>query len=216
MKTLSDGRAQAIGRAVRALLVGVLLAIGLAQSAKAETTYTYFGNPLNTQITGSGCPTGNPITGSFTLPTAISDNSTVGYGYPAVSFPSGGSFDFTACGVDYLNTSFGLLYMDFVNQFNITTDAAGVPIHWDITMGLPASDTFIEIYNEPSSYKFGAGCFDYGDLNGNTGTSTCTPAPGTWTVTSTSPTPTPEPASVFLFGTGLLGMVLVLRKSLLA
>jgi len=207
MKTLSDRKAQAIGRAAKVLLVGALLAIGLVQSAKANTTYIYTGNPMIT-LTGSGCPTGNPITGSFILPTAISDNSTVEYGFPAVSFP--GSFDFAACGVNYSSTLYtGTQYMNSVNQFNITTDGAGVPLYWDIHMGLPTGDNEIQIYNEPSTYIFGAGCFDFADLNGNTGQSTCTPAPGTWTVTSsTSPTPEPGTGFLTLIGVGLLAVMM--------
>ncbi len=203
MKTFSDGKIKAMGGAVKMSVIGALLAIGMAQSATADTTYTYAGNPMVT-LTGSGCPTGNPITGSFTLPTAISDNSTVEYGYP---FP--GSFDFTACGFDYSSTSLGPFD---INVFSITTDSAGVPMSWFIQMSPSGIDAFVQIVNEPSSFRFGAGCYDYGDLKGNTAQSTCAPAPGTWTVTSTSPTPEPGTGGFMLIGIGLLGLMAVMRK----
>jgi hypothetical protein len=68
MRPKSEENIQARGRAVRAWLPGVVLAIGLAPSALAGAyTYTYAGNPL-TLCSGPGCVTSPPypvITGSF-------------------------------------------------------------------------------------------------------------------------------------------------------
>jgi hypothetical protein len=58
MKPGSEEQVQAIGRAVRVLPAGALLAIGLAPSAGAGTVYTYTGNPLTVFFGSDSCVLG--------------------------------------------------------------------------------------------------------------------------------------------------------------
>ena len=161
-----------------------------AVGTRADTTYTYTGNPMtegtNPDVCGGGPCT---ITGSFTVATALGDN--VPFSYTPIT-PE--SFSFTD-GIQTIATG------SFVLYFDVGTDATGDIDAWDIQVyGL--SGGTVSILTD------GAG-LDESYTNGLIAYNT---SPGTWDP-DTTPTPdtipTPEPSSLPLLSIGLFAVALL-------
>jgi hypothetical protein len=114
------------------LLASSVLAFGLAPSAKADTVYTYTGQPFTTFIsfigtTGSdkyACPSICSLKGSFTIAAPLGDNL-------ALQAISPSRFSFTDGVFRIGNTDHGL----FVLSFDVGTDATGTIDSWVISFG---------------------------------------------------------------------------------
>jgi len=203
----------------RAVLIAVtLLAIGLAQSARADETYTYTGTPFS--YNGSAYAlTG--VTGSFTLPFTLESDTTytlapdtVGGAITSYTFTDGhttwdlGNFvagpdGFASSSVFSLTTGNG----DIVSwDFNIVSSVgANLPYpnstqgviytEWNGTTGTDGTNVYYnyDAYNcIPTENTF---CRDTGL--------------GTWTGTVT----TPEPSTWLMLAAGLMGLLMLAARS---
>ncbi len=199
----------------RLLLVGAMLAIGLAQSARADTTYTYSGNNFTTFAEACGFGTcvaagGDRLTGFFTLPSPL--GADLG---PTTISPTTFSFTDGVTTFDNNNFSPGFVFGRFQVETNDSGDIATV---WDIE----ATQSFtgfgfstvaglvpLSLDGDTFAFEFGCNptffqCFSFNIDN-----------PGFWTVTTTAsgpPPTTPEPTTFLLLSTGLLGLAPLLRK----
>ncbi len=199
------------------VLCGLVLA-ALPSISLADTIYTYQGN-LFTAIGytrvggGSGLPytTDDFVSGTFTVSTPLGDSRPFRQLKPiAFSFSDG---------VDTLtsNDSF------FNLMFEIGTDATGAISRWNIVMEsvkIP-SPGYYGIVTEnavlggnPLITDYGLapttpvpGIYDVYGVNGND--------PGTWIMNEPTPS-TPEPGSIVLLGSGMVGLVAMIKRRLAA
>ena len=176
----------------------------------ADTTYTYTGNPF-TSLSGSfSCPPVCNIAGSFTVSQPLGPNLTNFVFTPTSYSFSNGYQTFT------IANSFAVNNINF-NGLSITTDSAGVIVGWYFSLlayppgGSPTGTV------SPGAQIFtcgGLGTLGCGMQNDAAGlfsstsllaVATNTNQPGSWSSATT--TPVPEPGTLFLFGTGLAGLV---------
>jgi hypothetical protein len=150
MKPGSDKYGQAIGRAVGGLLVGALLAIGLASAAWANTIYTYTGKPFTTIQGDYSCVNGVgvcQITGYFTLPQVP-----ISLGFAEIN-PS--SWEFTD-GVNVFNETNTIDRGDSI--FEIETDGLGRITRWRILLRVGfVPYRLLGIKNDPLDRGMGIG-----------------------------------------------------------
>jgi hypothetical protein len=177
--------------------------------AVADTTYTYTGMPFTEFNVGvpqpgtDSCTNGVgecQLSGFFTVASPVPFNN----GFPVFDLTPL-SFSFT----DGVNT----ITQSTANAFNfsIAVGPSGSIQEWDIIMsagqqsGFGGGNLFLSI-----GHFFGEG-FDIDSTDTtNVGGATSHVA-GTW-ITS-SPEATPEPSTLFLLGTGLLGLAEVIRRN---
>jgi hypothetical protein len=170
----------------------------LALPARADTVYTYTGNPFTTFVGGLSCPPECHITGEFTVVQPLAAN----LGNVSVS-PS--SFSFTDGNVTLTDASTGYTQAPLFLFFS--TDATGAITSWDVF--LLTSTYHIQTDNDSS----GGTLFQY-DVSGfgvGSGANIAIESgnPGSWSISSTT---VPEPSSLLLVGTGLLCLGPLLRR----
>jgi hypothetical protein len=166
------------------VFAGLLCAPAVANSV----TYTYTGNPYN-QFYDMSCPPDCGISGSLTL------SSPIGANYYGAVTPI--SFSFT----DGTLTMSSALSNFEGADFALVTNAKGDIIGWAIDLWQPDRVDLSTYANfegpggEDMTQYVGA----FASISGD---------PGSWS----SSLITPEPSSFFLLGTGLLGLVPLIRR----
>lgn len=162
-------------------------------TVRADTTYTYTGNPFTT----TGCFTveclAQPvshISGSFHVASPIPANSSASFIPERYTFSNG------------LNELESNSPADFQpGQWAISTDAYGAIVAWSISidsLDIPyALNISTSNDRDATSYLFSPGLSFFAEVLSS---------PGSWTENPPL-TQTPEPNSLLLFGTGLLGLM---------
>jgi hypothetical protein len=180
-----------------AILICSLFAFGFAPSAKADTVYTYTGQPF-AFFEGLTCPPICGITGSFTLPVALADNL-------ALQIITPSSFSFTDGLTTITNTSVG----GGSPLFLVGTNAAGQIYLWRISLTLfPSSGDAGDHFAFFIGYAHG-GIGDNSLFADSEFLTAFNGSPGAW---SSSTTATPEPSSVLLLAGGLTSLLGFRRK----
>ena len=195
-----------------------LSAFFLAQSARAQETFTYIGQPFS--YNGSAYSTVTKISGFFTVASPLAPNSSytnsgltlwkVGDGAgPAIanySFTDGRYINNYA---NYSTTGgpggvWGNGTGSGTTIFDVTTGASGNITSW--YLNILSSTAQMNTFDCPASYPYGANVSDqvtaepsspYDAYNFS--------SPGAWTVT-------PEPAAFSLMGLGLGGLALLRKR----
>ncbi|MGF7181473.1 PEP-CTERM sorting domain-containing protein [Tunturiibacter psychrotolerans] len=166
----------------------------------ADTVYTYKGYNFNELYGDSGdLTTKDHVSGTVTFTQPLGDNSTVVVTPIAFSFSDGVSTitNLTAVPGLYLNVS-------------LETNSLGEVAYWEIFMQNEVSPDpgYAYIYTENSGEGALDPAVDGGALEG--GGAYTYHAPGKWTESSVSTVP--EPSAVMLLGTGMLGLVGMVRR----
>jgi MYXO-CTERM domain-containing protein len=195
-----------IARAV--LIAGVLLTMGLAQSAKADTVYTYAGQPF--AYNGSWGLTG--VQGSFTVSSPLAADTA----YNLTPDTLGGTitgYDFTDGKTtwdlaNYVTGNPAQAGYNGPSDFSVTTNASGEIVSWDLNIynSVGVITTCSSCNSLGGPYDDTSVFYNYDGYNN--------PGNGAGTWTGSGPTPTPEPStSSLLFGAGLLGLLALAARS---
>jgi hypothetical protein len=198
-----------MGLVVRRLFLfsSALSILVLLMPARADTVYSYTGNPFTNGVTQFGGLTSLPF-GPFTASDSVSGSFTVatplGPALHLVTFTPA-SFSFTD-GVDTLTN----LNSTLSSFEQVSTDVSGNIVDWHIFARLVGgNNAFIDTNDimgggaDEGAETDNQGHFvGAGNLND----------PGKWTVSTT----VPEPSSLLLLASGAIGLAGVLRKRWLA
>jgi hypothetical protein len=150
-----------------------------------------FATPVTYTYSGATCTPACSISGSFTLSAALGDNFAGFINPSSFSFTDG---SLTISSADALT----------INSFFVTTNASGTITGWNIILEVSPTD-FIDAsccaggFAVTVSQNGGS----FAALSGN---------PGVWSQSSSTST-APEPSSLFLLGTGLLGLGPFVRRA---
>lgn len=178
------------------LLAAVVVFVLPISSALADTVYTYTGNTFTLGLFDGPEPpftTSDFVSGWFSVAAPLGANRSFDYvSLLAYSFSDG---------VDTMTNNDPTAYFDF----RVATDSTGAIDLWIIDLETP--DIFVGSYNNISLYPID----DFGVAPGeNVGANR--DDPGTWTSATTPSAVTPEPSSLFLMGSGVLGLVGVAKR----
>lgn len=185
------------------LLPGLVMGLCLfAASARADTIYTYTGNPFTVFSGLDACPPVCNISGSFTLASPLAANLP----FEAIT-PT--AFSFTDGSVTVTEgASEG-------GRFEVATDSGGNISFWEIALGsgqpfgpgvCTSLDTVRDPIGSPQDNSINVVC----STDAPIGTALVNSNPGSW-----SSSTVPEPGTLILVGIGLLGIAgTVLRSHL--
>ena len=193
--------------------VAMLFSLGFASVANAaDYTYTYTGNHLFFQSTGSTICYDPPfgqcgfISGDFTLATPLPTNFT---GQDSIT-PL--AYSFTNNSSDYLGLTLNSSNSS-LQFFVYATNAQGVITAW--SLGLAASLTYCSISSPLTPCSIGSQNAPWlrpsDDWWADNVPASNFYSPGTWSV---SPSPIPEPSALIVIGTGLAAAIGVVRQRL--
>jgi PEP-CTERM motif len=187
------------GRCTLFLLAAIwlVLLLGSPVRVKADSIYTYTGNPF-TIFSGYSCPPECNLSGSFTLASPLADNLSLAQITPtAFSFTDGNStWDPTTAS----------------SYFVVSTDASGAIIGWFLgyeQLLNPTVPTLLSESNTPFNCGVGCNAIDWSfNLTNSTAQAQVVNNPGTWQVVMT-----PEPGTLLLLGMALLCAIPAKRLS---
>jgi hypothetical protein len=189
------------------LVVGSLLALCVAASAKADSSETYIGNAYtNISVPSSGYTTANSITATLTFQNPLPTDASLSYGFGGIGMPT------ATDSLEAFVISDGAASLNLTDGFNIflVTGTEGQIVAWFVGgCGSPCSSA-INIdtqYGLPS--PFATLGLD-GSTQGSSGTVLAfnTDDPGKWTSV-------PEPSSLLMLGVGILGLASLSIKKFL-
>ena len=200
----------------KTLLLFLFAAMILSASAKADTVYTYTGNPYTSCAGTYSCNGTTPalsVTFDTTLTGSTLDNLTLG---------STGNItaDITSFTItDGSGVTISLADAPAYYLFNIGTDGNGAIQSWNIDAILINAPPFTDAFTSYEAF-FGDDGNDQSGYGRTAPTGTIQPgggdgdingAPGLWS-SSVDPVTTPEPSSLFLLSSGLIGLGFMKRK----
>lgn len=187
--------------------LGLMYLILLPGSLRADTIYTYTGNPYNTCY-GTYC-TGGPYALSVKFDTTLTgsalDNlnlTDITGSISTFSFTDANGLNLNQTNADPSNT-----------KFLVTTDSSGNITAWDMYAYTPTTAFLAleaasqSIYSRDVAYQYTNHFSTYLGYGFNLGAN-----PNTWT-SSVTTTATPEPSTNLLFGTGILGLLALAARS---
>jgi hypothetical protein len=160
----------------------------LAVVGKADTVYTYTGNPFN-QFFGATCPPECNISGSFTVSTPLAPNLTSLFIFTPNSF----SFTDGIVTITQANAT--------ASAFEVITDSLGNITGWNNEY---FSGNFLMFSSTNPPGCVGCSITDQSGVQPNVRFAAINNSAGTWSFVTT---PVPEPSSVLLLGTGLLALL---------
>jgi len=178
------------------MLFTLMAAFGAPKAQAALVAYTYTGNNFNT-ISGAGITTADFLSGSIIVDCGLLGGAGDCASLPLANYiPAIMNFSFSGAGITIDDSTSFLLAGMF------STDATGMIVDWNI-QSQNAVPSFATI-SGPSCYTFYDSCDQLSTLNG---TGYTFDDPGAWSATIV-----PIPAAVWLFVSGLLGLVGVARR----
>jgi hypothetical protein len=170
---------------MRVLLICSLFAILIATPTRADTIYTYTGNPFNEFRGAAACPPLCSISGSFTVEQPLPSNFLLLAPLPPLSF-------------SFTNGSTTITQSDPHDEFFVGTDSHGDISSWVfLLVSQGVADIFTTTFGTathiPADFTCqGNPCSGFAAVNDN---------PGAWSVSTV-----PEPSSLILLGTGVLSL----------
>jgi hypothetical protein len=179
------------------LLPGLVMGLCLfAAGARADTIYTYTGNPFTVFSGLDVCPPVCNISGSFNLASPLATNLPFGAITPTAFSFTDGSITLTGGG----------------SRFEVATDSGGDISFWEIALGgqvgpdvCTSLDSVRDPTGTPQDNSISASCSSVAF----TGSALVNANPGSW-----SSSTVPEPGTFILVGIGLLGIAgTVLRRN---
>jgi hypothetical protein len=171
----------------------LLLAALLPSNARADTVYTYTGNPFTTT---TGCPTLCDVTGSFDVTTPLAPNLNLATVNPISFDLSAGTFNLTS-GSDLLTVS---------------TDSSGNISAWTWQVVGPTNGAQARILTQSGDAAIPGSAFDDVRFGTNPApfvgpiVASVFDSPGSW-ASGPGGTAVPEPGSLSLLAAGLLGVM---------
>jgi hypothetical protein len=186
------------------VVIGLLVVLGAARSARADETYTFVGQPFQGFALDSDCSPTCQIMGSFTVAQPLAANLN-NVNFTAESFSFTDSF--------YIYTNLNPTAFGFFRSFS--TDSSGAIVEWDVNLEELQPPTSNPFSPTDSSLDWGYN-FEFGEVDtsssdnvfGPDGLSQSIGFTGKWT-SAPGDAAVPEPGSAALVGVGF-GLVMLL------